>query len=380
MAKVAPANAVNKKDTRRRVCSETLQVRVVVLIMTGVMACFEVSDRALVADFIASFFAVASLDMFERWGAGGAAAGAVLAIICIAAFAWASRKVEAMEAFAARFDAKSVEILGGADKIGPPSLKAPDLRQSSTDLETNMRAAEAVFPEFEACVMEPVGHASRGEETHFKDNLKKIERVREKVRLEYGGDASLVKDLCRGLVVADTVPALEAACAGLQDLARQGVVEICQVKNRLRDPPEGSGPTASGYRDLNVNVRFQGHVCEVQIIHADLLKLKEEQTPVYNLVRSLGLVGPLPAGAPEKDKKPAPRLPFRVRLALGALRWFMARSAVEQGMGYLFSSFGADVGVVFPGTVGFIRRRAPGLFYAACFVPPYLCCAFLLSR
>ena len=150
MAKVAPTNANNKRETQRRVCSETLQVRVVVLIMTGVMAFFEVSDRALVADFIASFFAVASLDMFERWGGGGAAAGMILAMACIAAFAWASRKVEAMEAFAARFDAKIAEVLGGADKIGPPSLKAPDLRQSSTDLETNMRAAEAVFPDFEA--------------------------------------------------------------------------------------------------------------------------------------------------------------------------------------------------------------------------------------
>ena len=164
MSKVAPAHSETPPPRpRRRVCSVATEVRVVVLIITVVMAFFEVNDRYLVADFIASFFAVASLNMFEVWGPGGAACGALLAAACLAAFAWASRKVEALEAYATRFDAKSAEILGGGtNAIGPPSLAAPDLRQSSNDVEANMRAAAAIFPEFEARVMEPLAHAGGG--------------------------------------------------------------------------------------------------------------------------------------------------------------------------------------------------------------------------
>ena len=97
-----------------------------------------------------------------------------------------------------------------------------------------MRAAAEAFPDFEARVMRPLVEGG----AHFKANLKTLERAREKVRMEYDGDAALVKDLCRGLVVADSVPELEAACAALKDLAAKGVLEIAQVKNRLRDPPE----------------------------------------------------------------------------------------------------------------------------------------------
>ena len=293
MPAAAKVHAAGEAQPRAAVCGEVTQVYAVVVILTLVMACFEASNRALVTDFIASFFAVAALNMFEVWGAGGAAAGAVLAVACVSAFVWASRKIEAMEAYAKRFDAKSAEILKGSE-IGPPSLKAPALKQRTSDIMANMRAAEKIFSEFEERVMHPL---ASGEGAHYKCNLKRLERVREKVKLEYDGHGSLVKDLCRGLVVCDTVAALEGACAALDDLAKQGVFSICQIKNRLRDPPEGSGPTASGYRDLNVDILFHEHVCEVQFIHSDLLTLKTEQTPVYNLVRSLGLVGPLPGGA-----------------------------------------------------------------------------------
>merc|ERR1712025_407071 len=104
-----------------------------------------------------------------------------------------------------------------------------------------MGAAAAVFPAFKTEVLQRlVADGSR-----YECNLKTRERVREKVKIEYNGDAAKIKDLCRGLVVAETLPALEASCAALQKLSN---VEILQVKNRLRDPPEGDGPTASGYR------------------------------------------------------------------------------------------------------------------------------------
>ena len=370
MASVAPEGLPEKK--KWKLCSETMQVKVIVVVMTVVMAAFEVGDRMLVVDFVASFFTVVSLDLFERVGEGGAILGVLLAVSCVAAVVWGSRKIEAMEAYAVKFDDASAKILGESVAIGPPSLKAPDLRQASDDIDELMGAAAAVFPAFESDVLQRlVADGSR-----YECNLKSQERVREKVKLEYDGDAALVKDLCRGLIVAETLPALEASCAALQKLADAGVVEILQVKNRLRDPPEGDGPTASGYRDLNVNICFQKHICEVQIIHGELLKLKADQTPVYNLVRSLGLVGPLPEATTETRRRP----PKRTQAALAVLRIFMAKHAAYVGWNYVVQGYGADVGLVAPGQVKIRMMKAPALVYAAAMAPPYLFCAFLLIR
>ena len=46
---------------------------------------------------------------------------------------------------------------------------------------------------------------------------------------------------------------------------------------------------------MNVNVLFHGLVCEVQIHLGDYLALKEGAHPAYELCRSLGLAGDLPA-------------------------------------------------------------------------------------
>ena len=370
MASVAPEGLPEKK--KWKLCSETMQVKVIVVVMTVVMAAFEVGDRMLVVDFVASFFAVVSLDLFERVGGGGAILGVLLAVACVGAVVWGSRKIEAMEAYAVKFDDASAKILGESVAIGPPSLKAPDLRQASDDIDELMGVAAATFPAFESDVLQRlVADGSR-----YECNLKTRERVREKVKIEYGGDAALVKDLCRGLIVAETLPALEVSCAALQELADAGVVEILQVKNRLRDPPEGDGPTASGYRDLNVNIRFQKHICEVQIIHGELLKLKADQTPVYNLVRSLGLVGPLPEATTETRRRP----PKRTNAALAVLRIFMAKHAAYVGWNYVTQGYGRDIGLVAPGQVKLRMMKAPGLVYAAAMAPPYLFCSFLLIR
>ena len=122
--------------------------------------------------------------------------------------------------------------------------------------------------------------------------------------------------------------------------------------------------------------RRSKHICEVQIIHGELLKLKADQTPVYNLVRSLGLVGPLPEATTETRRRP----PQRTRAALAVLRIFMARHAAYVGWNYVVQGYGADMGLVAPGQVKIRMMKAPALVYAAAMAPPYLFCAFLLIR
>jgi hypothetical protein len=46
-----------------------------------------------------------------------------------------------------------------------------------------------------------------------------------------------------------------------------------------------------GYRDINMNVRFEGMICEIQVHTAGHYALKGEQHTCYELCRSVGLVG-----------------------------------------------------------------------------------------
>ena len=187
MASVAPADGAlapegtpTSEKRPWKLCSETTQVKVIVVVMTVVMAAFEVGDRMLVVDFVVSFFTVVSLDLFERVGGGGAILGVLLAVACVGAVVWGSRKIEAMEAYAVKFDDASAKILGESTAIGPPSLKAPDLRQTSADIDDLMSAAAATFPAFQSDVLQRlVADGSR-----YECNLKTRERVREKVKLE----------------------------------------------------------------------------------------------------------------------------------------------------------------------------------------------------
>ena len=306
MASVAPESGELAPETKRpwKLCSETMQVKVIVVVMTVVMAAFEVGDRMLVVDFVASFFTVVSLDLFEQAGVGGAILGVLLAVSCVAAVVWGSRKIEAMEAYAVKFDDASWrKNLGDTVNIGPPSLKALTCgRRPMTS--TSSWAPPPRFSQRSS----PTCCSVSWRTARYERNLKS-ERVREKVKLEYNGDAAKIKDLCRGLVVAETLPALEASCAALRS----------SPTRRRRNPPGQEPATGSaggrwahrksGYRDLNVNIRFQKHICEVQISHSELLKLKADQTPVYNLVRSLGLViGRSPRRQPRRaaDRQSAP--------------------------------------------------------------------------
>ena len=74
-------------------------------------------------------------------------------------------------------------------------------------------------------------------------------------------------------------------------------VEILQIQEPAAGPAGGRRARRGRLPGPERQYSLQKHIYEIQIIHAELLKLKTNQAPVYNLVRSLGLVGPLPTGA-----------------------------------------------------------------------------------
>ena len=79
----------------------------------------------------------------------------------------------------------------------------------------------------------------------------------------------------------------------LEGLSQEGVIEIKGIKNRFRGEP-----TPTRYRDINISVAFEGHVCEIQIQLAAILEIKEgahkvlASNSVNNISRAPGLPSP----------------------------------------------------------------------------------------
>ena len=119
-----------------------------------------------------------------------------------------------------------------------------------------------------------------------KFNLKGDERAYAKALVDYGKDFRLLKDMLRGSIVCRDLNQLRRVWDEMEKLQKNGVLTIVQIKNRFRGEPF---PT--GYRDLNCNVEFQGFICEIQVHCEAHYDLKDEQHVVYQLLRSLRLMG-----------------------------------------------------------------------------------------
>jgi hypothetical protein len=77
---------------------------------------------------------------------------------------------------------------------------------------------------------------------------------------DYDGHADRVKDYLRGCLVCDSLAEVVTLYELLKAMADEGLIKVVQIKNRYRD-----GSTSSGYADLNINLLYEGHVCEIQV-------------------------------------------------------------------------------------------------------------------
>ena len=175
----------------------------------------------------------------------------------------------------------------------------PPVKQSgvgSDSLDALMARAAALKESFRTRIIDPLSKAGTAADNprYALCGLKGGPRTYEKVKMEYNGDHTLVKDLLRGCVVSPTIDDLCVVFSRFRQLSTRGVCEIVQIKNRYRD-----GQAPSGYADVHLVIRFEGHLCEVQLLLEDFYRLKNEQTPIYDFCRALGLVGALPPMAPE---------------------------------------------------------------------------------
>jgi hypothetical protein len=224
-------------------------------------------------------------------------------------------------------------------------------------LQWLLEQAKTLAPSFENCVLAPLWAAVRTDDADeapptAKSNLKSAARAQEKAILEYNGDFGLLKDLLRSSIVCQSLEEVERVWKVLQQLAADGVVEVSQVKNRFRGKP-----MMSGYRDINANLKFKGHLCEVQIHCMSHYALKAEQHPVYVLCRTYGLVGELhDAPCIESSKKPAPTTSRKVSLVLHLLRYLAAWHIIILSSGYCYWGFFSDIFLIYDDYKGWLRQ------------------------
>jgi hypothetical protein len=164
-------------------------------------------------------------------------------------------------------------------------------------------------------------------------NLKSEPRALEKAANDYDGDFHLLCDLLRGSIVVDHFEDILTCFECLQRLADNGVIEIVRLKNRFKN---GSA-AGSGHCDGNVNVKFRGHVCEVQLQHRPFYELKQGQHEVYEVVRSLQIEGALPV---EEVPNTAP-MPIGVRATVLVLLFFSAAAGLWQATLYRYYNWAA---------------------------------------
>lgn len=111
--------------------------------------------------------------------------------------------------------------------------------------------------------------------------LKKPQRAVEKLIRSYKGKVGKLLDICRQSIVFDSIHDLHTCLKAVID---DDDVKILSIKNRLSD--EYDENLSAGYRDINLNIRFETeearslwveyHVCELQLLLRQFAELKTD--------------------------------------------------------------------------------------------------------
>lgn len=157
------------------------------------------------------------------------------------------------------------------DELGLTPLKQAEAVTMKPDLSGMYEQARAVKPVFDNRLMEIAD--SLGAQLKLA-NLKGVDRAVSKIEADYGGDATQIKDLVRGTVVVKSLQDVERAIA---ELRNKFEVLDAGFRNSLTGPV--MAPT--GYRDVKMNVRIDGHIAEVQVNLAEMIAAKSEAHKLY---------------------------------------------------------------------------------------------------
>lgn len=157
------------------------------------------------------------------------------------------------------------------DELGLTPLKPSEGTAMEPGLASMYEKAGAVKPVFDGRLMEVAD--SLGAQLKLA-KLKGVDRAVSKIEADYGGDATQIKDLVRGTVVVKSLQDVERALAELR-----GKFEV--LEQGYRNGLTGERVDSTGYRDVKMNVRIDGHIAEVQVNLAEMMTAKKEAHPLY---------------------------------------------------------------------------------------------------
>jgi ankyrin repeat protein len=172
------------------------------------------------------------------------------------------------------------EFCDALDAVVPDAARFP---QRTTDLVELFGSAVAAMGPFEA-VLEEVARGAAAQGATAKTRvapLKHVFRVVQKHATRVDGgkptDFETACDIVRGSVVCETMCDLLKVLRLLLQLQVDGFILIVRFKNRFKHP------TAAGWADAMINFvclrggdAAAGHVCELQLVHATMLKARKE--------------------------------------------------------------------------------------------------------
>lgn len=138
-----------------------------------------------------------------------------------------------------------------------PSLKQEDLDRlepyAQAQIKDHYDAAAAAKPQFDKALGDIAGEVGGQEKLA---PLKGSGRAVDKIKSDYGGDASKIGDVLRGTVRVDDEAGAHRAVESIKSR-----FDVVKEKDRI------ATPTKEGYRDILLNVRTpSGHLAEIQVM------------------------------------------------------------------------------------------------------------------
>ena len=155
-------------------------------------------------------------------------------------------------------------------------LKGATPLQTSNDLDELYKQAEVADKELRNFITE-IAKQTHGQPAFGR--LKGRARSEEKIKADYGGNASRLLDIARGTIKFDTVDDLYKALAKIDSSPD---VKIVRIKDRFSKPAEG------GYRDLLLNLKLpSGFITELQLNLSQIIAIKKQGHQIYKVMREL---------------------------------------------------------------------------------------------
>ncbi|MGF6936858.1 hypothetical protein OKW41_006020 [Paraburkholderia sp. UCT70] len=177
------------------------------------------------------------------------------------------------------------------------SGRTPTIRDLSVKnrqvFERAYRDAAAAKPEFDKA-LRGIAEAMNG--YALTPELKGRERAIDKVVSDYAGDATKIKDVLRGTIVA---PNVDAARDAIRQIGERFDI-VGDSRNLLARESKASG---DGYRDAKLNVRSNGVTAEIQVNVPEMIAAKKQAHSLY--IERSRIARDLEAGsnAPHKEAR-----------------------------------------------------------------------------